>query len=116
MSAGGSAPLELWVALESADEISAGTPLLPERTITAPPPGDKGVFRIAGGHPLFAKKCAKEGDTSGARPEVDRGGPRALPIHLGSGMRRYVEPRSILEKLRESRSVDWPILGPQKTL
>lgn len=89
---------------------------MPPEEIITPPPGDKGVFRTAGGHLLFARKCAKEGDIGGARPEVDRGDPRVLPIALESGMRRYVEPRSILEKLGESRSVDWPILAPKTTL
>lgn len=111
VSAGDSAPSELWVALESVDAISAGTPLPPEGIIIVPP-GDR-VFRLAGGYLRFVKKCAKEGGIRGARPEVDRADPRVLHIALESGMRRFVEPRSILEKLRESR---WADLGPQATL
>jgi hypothetical protein len=110
-------PAVSWVCLEDSRAYGIGA-VIDEKYLAAETPGGRGLAILEDGTELFVKKVSRgDAAASGLKAvESQRIDGRILPIVKDVNGKRYGDPKTTVDKMKDAEFDDWPVLGPHTTV
>jgi hypothetical protein len=110
-------PVTSWVCMVNCKAYGFGT-VVDEKYLAAETPGGRGLAILDDGTELFVKKVVREDWANSGLKALEPGrlDGRALPILKDCNGERYGDPKSTVDKMKDTEFDDWPVLGPHTTV